>query len=112
MKLNKVIYNKLILQAEEAKEIGLNKLASAILNSVGPSYREEDISMKLSENVYNNLWKIALDVINYHDLESVDIQKVDEVITSLAENVIDQLEITLDKKDIIGKLEPKLPGQD
>lgn len=116
MKLNNVVYKKLVLQAEEAKEIKLTKLASAVLNGVGAVSRDEDekisfSSSELEESVYNSLWKVAVDILSYHDLESADIQKIDEAVQVLAGKVIREVEGSLSVSGKIGPLEPKLPGE-
>lgn len=112
-KLNEVIYNKIVIQANEAKELGFEKLAEEVLSVVGPVPREEEISYSLKEleaNVKNNLWKIALEYINYHDLNSVDIQKVDAVLNALVPKVAHAIEQGIEA-DGFGPLEPKLFGQ-
>lgn len=114
-KLNEVIYKKLVLQAEEAKELGLNKLGNAVLSSVGATPREveEKITVtaeEMKEKIYTNLWKAAMEVLVYHDLESADIQKLDDTIAYLTDKFVLEVQGTLDVEDI-GKLEPKLPGE-
>ena len=42
MKLNKTIYNKLVLQAEEAQDRGMIKLADAIYESVNNIQLDEE----------------------------------------------------------------------
>lgn len=117
MKLNKTVYNKLLLQAQEAKELGLKKLSNIIFNNIGSVPKEDTeidsfSSLQLKEKVHSSLWKIALDVIKYHDLESVDIQKIDEILVNLAEQVLSEVEVSLGADDKIGPLEPKLFGED
>lgn len=116
MKLNTTIYNKLVLQAQEAKEVGLTKLADGVISSVGATSRDPDefvtySSIELHRDIYNNLWKIALDVIKHHDLESVDIQKIDDALKFTVAQVLRDIEMTLEVNDKIGLMEPKLPGE-
>ena len=40
-KLNSTIYNKLLLQAEEAKDLEMKKLASGILEAIGSFSSDE-----------------------------------------------------------------------
>lgn len=114
MKLNKIMYKKLLAQAEEAKEQGFEKLAGGVLTALGPAYREEEVKYSeksLKEAIYKSLWNDALLVLAYHDLQSADIQKLDETVKYLTEKVSQELESTLELNDKVSDLEPKLPGQ-
>ena len=114
-KLNQVVYEKLILQAEEAKEQNMTKLASAILGSLTSAPESEKVLYSISDlnnDVYHDLWKVATNVLKYYDLESVDSEKVNEVIESLATKFVSELEHALViPEGTIGPLEPKLPGE-
>jgi len=116
-KLNKIIYNKLILQAEEAKDKGMTKLASNIFNSIGP-IPEDDSELieynqaQLEKDIELDLWKIATNFLKYHDLKSVDAEKLNESIQILAEEFNKELKSCLKIKDkAIGPFEKKLPGE-
>lgn len=113
--LNPVVYEKLILQAEEAKEQNMPKLATAILGSLTSSPEQElttYASGELNNDIYRGLWKLATNVIKYYDLESVDAEKVNEVIEVLAKKFISEVEFSLGvEAGTIGPLEPKLPGE-
>jgi hypothetical protein len=113
MKLNSVVYNKLILQAEEAKELGLTKLASNILNSVG-SFPDDSLKEysyeEMSDDIEQDLWKAATRVINYYKLNSVQAEKLDDSINVFSEKLIKELKETLNANDS-NTLEPKLLGQ-
>jgi len=114
-KLNQVIYEKLILQAEEAKEQNMTKLANAILGSLTttPAIEDELYSVAdLNRDIYQDLWKVATNVLKYHDLKSVNAEKVDEVVEIFAEKFINELEQALSiPAGTIGPLEPKLLGE-
>lgn len=115
IKLNSVIYNKLLLQAQEAKQQGMNKIASGILEAIGP-YSQDEIETyaigKLNEDIHRGLWKLATCVLKYHDVTSVNVEKIDEIIESFAEKLVDEIEISLEiNGSRIGPLEPKLPGE-
>jgi len=113
-KFNKIIYNKLLLQAQEAKDQDLNKLASGIFNAIGAYPEEENIKYsyeELNEDIYNGLWKIAGNVIKYYDINSVDAEKINYLIESFASEFIDQLEENIYVDTNIGPLEPKIPGE-
>ena len=114
-KLNTVIYNKLLAQAEEAKVQGKTSLASCILHTIG-SYPEDEIEeyshINLQEDIRKDTWKMATNLINYHGLESVDAEKLDAAIIACAEIVLSELEQALGvEQGAIGPLEPKVPGE-
>ena len=116
-KLNEVVYQKLLLQAEEAKDQGLTKLGSAVLSAVGPVPEDESVKYSYGEletDLYEGLWKMATCVLKYHDVESVDIEKVGEVIEILAEKLIEDVESAVGENEIsvIGKLEDKVAGEE
>jgi hypothetical protein len=113
-KVNPVVYNKLVLQAEEAKFQGLEKLASGILNGIG-SYPEDPATCSLEDvkaEIYNSIWKIATSVIGYHNIESVDAGILNEEIEILAEKCYESIcnSINVDE-DAFSELEPLLPGE-
>jgi len=115
MKLNPIIYNKLTAQLEEAKEQGMTKLAACIegiLADAPAKERKEYSFVELREHIHQDLWKSAARVMAYHDLESVDAEKVNEAVVHLASKVLDELELTLGVDNVvIGALEPKVPGE-
>lgn len=105
------VYNRLLAQAEEAKERGMHKLASAILSSVGPLPEDEKVEYsyaQLEEDVYNGMWKLANHVIKYHNVDMVDAEKVHEILESLASRMMDELEEEIAEPS---PLEPKVPGE-
>lgn len=113
-KLNPIVYQKILLQAQEAKIREMKKLAGAVLNGLGPTAAEEKItysSTELKEDIYNGLWKLAFNVVGYHDLESADIEKLNNAIAFATDNFVRDIEQALDVEGKIGPNEPKLPGQ-
>ena len=114
-KLNETIYNKLLLQLEEAKAQGLTKLAEGILGAVGdsPSQTDETYSYaELSDDIHKDLWKLATKVAYYNDLKSIDVEKVDATIVNFASKLLDELERALGTDSVvISPLEPKVPGE-
>lgn len=113
-KLNLTLHNKLILQAEEAKIQGFEKLAERVLDAVNNT--TEDIKeysySEFKEDINHDLWKLATRFLSFYDLKSVDVSKIDNIITILASNVIDELENVLEVNSIVkGAFEPKLPGE-
>ncbi len=109
-KLNAVIYNKLLAQAEEAKEQGMIKLSNDVLLAIGSLPNEEESKYsygELKDDLQTNLWKMATCLIHYYDLESLDASKLNDTIIHLASNVLSTLEdeLQLDPLEISdGKL--------
>jgi|SRR5271166_3490041 len=114
-KLNPVVYSKLLLQAEEAKDRDMVKLAAALMNTIGPVPEDERVSYNFNElqtDVYQGLWKMAACVIKYHDLQSVDAEKVHEVLESFASKLIEEVEQSLSVDNTqVGPLEDNVPGE-
>jgi hypothetical protein len=113
-KLNKIAYGKMALQAEEARDLGLTKLAGNVFMAIGSVAREEKMAYNeehLMNDVEAGLWKIAADIIAYHDLDGVDIQKVEAIVDELGERVVASIEKTLGVEGDIGGLEEKVFGQ-
>lgn len=114
-KLNAVVYHKLLLQAEEAKYQGLNKLASGVLQALGPIPEDEQVNYNLEalqEDIYHGLWKLAGCLIKYHDLKSVDVERVHQILESLADKVVKDVKTSLNvENESVGKLEDKVLGE-
>lgn len=115
-KLNDVIYNKLLLQAEEATSQEMHKLAKAVKGSLTASPEDESVNYAIGEmnnDIYAGLWKLATCVMKYYNVESADVEKVNEVIESLASRFVSEVETSLNvESSSVGPLEPKLPGQE
>ena len=114
-KLGQQIYKRLLAQAEEARELKQTKLADMVLSALGPVF-EENIEAtytqkELDQILYQNIWKMAIEVISYHDITKVDIQKVDQAVKLLKSRVIEELEETLKVSGKVGGNEPPVPGQ-
>lgn len=114
-KLNSVVYEKLLLQAEEAKDRDMTKLASGVVNALGAMPEDEIVTYNFNElqnEVYDGLWKMAACVIKYHDLQSVDAEKVHDVLESFASKLIEEVEQSLSVDNTqIGVLESIVPGE-
>lgn len=114
-KLNPVVYQKLLLQAEEAKDRDMVKLANGILNSIGPTPEEETVTYdyeQLEDDVYHDLWKAATCILKYYDVRSADAEKIHEALEVVASKLIEEVEHSLSLKHTqVGPLEPKVPGQ-
>lgn len=116
MKLNSILHKKLLLQAQEAKIQGLNKLASGILESIGSEPQNEDIGYsyeQLQEHIHQDLWKAAAKILAYYDVKSVNVENLDKTILTCADDLTNEIEKTLDLDMIVrGPFEPKVPGED
>jgi len=113
-KLNKTAYTRLKAQADEAKEIGLTKLANGINNSLADGPREEDTYVtekELHTEIYNHLWNITASVIDYYDLQKVDATKIDTIINSLTKTAFEDIKSALNVKEIVSPREMPLPGE-
>lgn len=113
-KMNEIIYHKLCLQAQEAYQQDMIKLSSALNHAVESEYSvASNYSYdELTDDIHQDLWKIATKVLTYYDLKTVDAAKVDQVLLSLSSSIIDNLERTLEVTEITkGPFEPKLPGE-
>jgi len=114
-KLNETIYNKLLAQAEEAKEQGKVKLASDIFGCIG-SYAENEeteySSAQLESDLKAELWRAASNIMNYHGIESIDAEKLDLALTICAEKLLNEVETALNvEPGRLGPLEPKVFGE-
>lgn len=114
-KLNQVMYHKLLLQAEEAKELGMHKLASSILEAIGP-YPEDNPETysyaQLQDDMHRGLWKLATQLMVYYDVKSADAEILNKTIVAWADKITNELEQTLNISDVKGPLEPSLPGEE
>jgi hypothetical protein len=114
-KLNSVVYHKLLLQAQEAKTQNFTKLASGIVNALGPLVEDEHVQynrQQLHDEIYEGMWKLATHVIKYYDVESADAGKIHDRLEALADKFVEELEHSLSVEDVVdGPLEPKLPGE-
>ena len=66
-KLNPIVYHKILLQAEEAKERDMTKLASAVFNTLGSLPEDEPViynNDQLQNDIYDSLWKSAVCVLS------------------------------------------------
>lgn len=117
-KLNSVIYNKLILQAEQAKEFNMDKLANNILETIGSVSKDSSEELEkyafteLEDDVSRLLWKIAYRVMDYYNLESADVKKIESCIDDLTEKVVEEFKHSMSVEENFGEKEPKVIGED
>lgn len=113
-KFNEIIFNKLTVVAEEAKSQGYELLSSSIKETLEPGFETKKQTYsyaELKDNVYSNLWKIAQQIMIYHDVTTIDVERVDETLHSLANKIVEAIEPELPIEHALGPLEPLVPGQ-
>lgn len=115
-KIGTVLYNKLLLQAQEAKDQGLTVLSERILEAIGPQPDDSPAPyshVELKEDIHRDLWKIASKLFVFYNLASVDALAVDRDIINWTSKTLDELEKTLGVDKVVkGSNEPDLPGED
>lgn len=113
-KIGKVIYKKLLAQAEEAEVRDLHKISTAIKNSIGP-IPEEEIEVyskkELEDDLYNDLWKVATNIIKYYDVQSIDAEKLSAALDNVAEIMLEEVKASINIEEDFGASEPKLIGE-
>lgn len=111
--MNKVLYNKLLLQAMEAKERGMVKLAESITDAVHLNDNLNEYSYsQLQDDIHKDMWKIASRLLTYYDINGVNVEKLDESLESWATKLVDDLEVTLNIDHLVkSPMEPKVPGE-
>lgn len=112
-KIGSVLYNKLALQAEEASHQNKNKLANHITEAIGSVYDDrapEYDRTEMENDIHQGLWKLATCVLRYYNSTSVDAEKLDAILESLASEFVEGVEVVLDT-ELSNTNEPKLPGE-
>jgi hypothetical protein len=113
-KLNKIIYDKMLIQAEEAKFQGLTKLASNVFEALGSTPDEENASYsksELVEDIEKDIWKAVTNVLSYHDIDSADAEALDEIVSDLSQKLLEEVESKLDAGGLSSK-EEKVLGEE
>lgn len=114
-KISETLYNKLYIQAQTAKEVGLVSLGNAIDETIGafPEESPKEYSYdQLSEDVYKEIWKVTASISEYHNVESLDIGKLDPYIQEITIRVMDAIEDKLNLKANTFTKEPKIIGEE
>ena len=113
IKLGHVINIKIKAQVEEAATLGMKDLSEelnvALEDVVGADMDDSITKKDIMQQIKVNLWKSALSIIGYHDLKSVDIKKMAQIIDDMSQKVFEEVESDL---NVSGELGPKdnLPG--
>lgn len=112
--LKSSVYQRLLAQAEELKDRGLNKLASNIVGALEETQQdvEHEYSYKeLQEDVNSDLWVAASRFISYYNLDRADAEKVQKALLTVASTLASEMEWALEVDDKSETLEPKVPGE-
>lgn len=116
LKLGKTLYNKIKLQVEEAREFGLDKLASDYEDLLkSPPGDDNDRSTSYSElenDVEDNVRELVLKIAEYHKVDSVYIENLDKFVSDLASQLIYETEEFYDVTDNLDTREPVTPGEE
>ena len=117
-KLNKIAHSRLLLQAQEAKEMGLDRLARGMFFAL--KLAEEDADMPVSkysyeqmqEEIYQELWELVSKVAQYYDVDDITAEKIDDVLQEMRDNFLEKVEEVLGVEEgSVGALEPEVPGE-
>lgn len=106
------------LQAEEAKTLGLEKLGAGVSDAISSygSYedaREPYSERQMTNDVYQDLWKVATRLFYYYDVDSLDIEKFNKIVEAASESLIEEMTKGLNKTAVLkSDVEPKLPGEE
>lgn len=114
-KMNQHLRERLILQAEEAKHIGLVKLGETVQDAVLHAQVVTDTGIfnhdELVESVKGSLWRAACKIAIYHDLPTIDIQKMETLIVVATNDFMHHIECSYDVENKIGPFEEVVMGQ-
>lgn len=114
-KMNQQLQDRLMLQVSEAKTIGLTKLGVAVADAILHAQVATDTGTfnheELIEAVRGALWKAACKIAIYHDLQMIDIQKVEGIVASAANELIHSIERSYEVENEVGPFEERVPGQ-
>lgn len=115
-KLNKIAEERLKAQVEEAKELGLTKIASigeGILYNNSFVYDNNEFSSEeLKENIYHGVCRFASNIISFYNIENPDLVKISQVAEYLSNTIENEIKKNLDIEETVGTFETKLPGEE
>lgn len=113
-KISEVLYNKLMLQAEEAKEQNMEEIAFNIKEAIGPNFSNElevYSEYELQSDLQQGLWKLAICALKYYNIESIDAEKLNQTLESVASNFLNEIESILGPEALLNINESILPGE-
>lgn len=113
-KLGEIVVKRLEAQSDEAKELGMLKLAQSIDGIVINNNYQLDLSNfseeKLQDEIYNAMWRTAATLISFHDVQNPDAIEIEKVANYLTKYILAEMRTSLQVKPI-GPYEPSLPGE-
>jgi len=113
--ITSLMYNKLAVQASEAANLGLNKVAEALDNclevSVRPdgelySYAQDEIQA----DVEKNIWQAMIRTADYYG-STFDAANMQKVVEKLAANLMEEVRKDVGNTSGVGAYEPTVPGE-
>ena len=112
------LYQRLVLQAEEAEQQNLTKTANFLVQSLesqAGNVREDEASYLYSEAEYRAdvekyLWDIIVRTADFHDI-NIDAQSLLVTVESLATQIIPEIRVKLGAP-LVGAYENHLPGEE
>lgn len=113
-KFNCTVFERLSLQAEEAREQGMLKLAEGIESALLTGSEEsasEYSSDEMEVDVYKDLFAAAANVIKHYNSAHVDVDKLDLFLEEVTHKFAEDVKEVLDISSVVGPREPKLPGE-
>ena len=105
---------RLIVQRDEAKTVGLEKIASQLsaqIGTVGVRADSEDYvysKEELHNEVQNSLWDVAIRTQDFYG-KFADARVVQDIIEKQAEDFIQNIRVSVGAE--VGAYEPTLPGE-
>lgn len=108
--MNEIAKLRLEAQAYALSMLGRNGNCIAVLSAL-KSDEEIKTRDKLHEQVKKSLFKIALDVISFHNMDNPDLEKVEEFVEELVDDVIINAESIIDKLNKPSEKDEKAPGE-
>lgn len=107
-----MVRDKLKLQAMEAQHQGLTKLAYVIDNSVNSLPETLTDREAMEDSIHQDLWKIAAKLVDFHDIQNVNVDDLNRSLMIWAEKLTDDLENVLGvDENIKSNCEDQLPGE-
>jgi hypothetical protein len=94
LKISKILYKRIVAQAEEAKDLELNNLSEDIYRMLPKQYEirnddEKAISKEeLEQIIHQKVWEIFFVVSDFFEHKSLDILKTNEDVKEISEEIL------------------------
>lgn len=78
-KISKVLYDRLYVQAELAKDIGNKQLSDSIFKIIGAGVEEFDQNInEIEDNVKSSLINCIIDLADHYNKQDIDISEINK----------------------------------